>query len=812
MLRAVIVLLLLGISGVEPSQAPASSTSKRFGRYGSVRVDYPSYGALTTTTSMPPAFSTRWPDAIRMNTTAPRIRNKRNELRTYKWSSKELQITCNMTALDNPTCTRLVPPLSWMSASGSKVKVLYKEDEDSNLMGAAAEVSPPEILGEQQLALMSEEDAEMLFHQIDLDKSGYIDSYELYRALSGLGMLVTSDDIRNMMADADTSVDDRIDMDEWKTLALKINALRGGKRKSTVEEEETQSKVYPKDDASSDNSISTAAEESSREKFVTISVNRERAEKSLSTLRKFGFKRADIYRMLYKGPWVLAFDITKTLPRISEDLSLMLGLSEQEALHVVSHCPYLIAQYARYKGRDVYTTARALIEVGYSSKNLAGDIRRFPSMLSAPPDRLRGWMALLEGYGVNTKNGLFGKTLKKAPFMFYVNPPYLLFQDDDASIRDNNVNDVSTTASEFVVFDAFRVLQLLSSYDLDMDKVVRSQPGLLLVSPDEVNRRAHFLLNLFLERRFQRPIVALEKVSTINAYKVPEVPSQKGGLGRRIFSDEREDEENDDDEDSDNDSLAALTQAQEVYEARKKAYEQLNKLVQSNPKVLSISSQQMKNAANTLLRSGMRYKDVLLVAKRHPRVLTVESQQLKDVMNFFKVKCFLRKSDLKPFILRLPSILSMDATQLAEKVEYLYDNLEGDVSLLRKWPTYLTYDLDSEIRPAAEFVRACGRPPLYKGLPFLLTQTGSELSVSVGMKPEVYPGFKKKFMSMWDASETERKEREAEIAATNKKWETIMRQTNLRSTAAPGNQTWAREEIDNIDLDDLFEEAEIYFD
>ena len=65
-----------------------------------------------------------------MNTTAPSIRNKRNRLRTYKWSSKELQITCNMTALDNPTCTRLIPPLSWLSASGSKVKVFYQEDDE----------------------------------------------------------------------------------------------------------------------------------------------------------------------------------------------------------------------------------------------------------------------------------------------------------------------------------------------------------------------------------------------------------------------------------------------------------------------------------------------------------------------------------------------------------------------------------------------------------------------------------------------------------------------------------------------------------
>ena len=265
-------------------------------------------------------------------------------------------------------------------------------------------------------------------------------------------------------------------------------------------------------------------------------------------------------------------------------------------------------------------------------------------------------------------------------------------------------------------------------------------------------------------------------------------------------------------------SLEALVQAQEEHEARRRAHQQLNKLVQSNPKVLSIPSQQMKNAANALLRSGMRYKDVLLVAKRHPRILTVSPTQLREVMTFFKVKCGLRKSDLKAFIVRTPEFLSMDASDMADKVEYLYTNLEADVSVLRKWPLYLTYDLNSEIRPAAEFVRACGKLPLYKGLPFLLTQTGSELSVAVGMKPEVYPSFKDKFMAMWEASEVEKREKDAEIAATNKKWETIMSQTNINNmrtenvVANPSNQTWAREEIGSIDLDDLFEEVEVFFD
>ena len=122
-----------------------------------------------------------------------------------------------------------------------------------------------------------------------------------------------------------------------------------------TDREEVRRKVL---DEISDGFEESNDETAGAETFITISVSRTRAERSLSSLRQFGFKRADIYRMLEKGPWVLAFDISKTLPRIAEDLTMMLGLSKPEALHVISHCPYLIAQYARHKGRDVYTTAR----------------------------------------------------------------------------------------------------------------------------------------------------------------------------------------------------------------------------------------------------------------------------------------------------------------------------------------------------------------------------------------------------------------------------------------------------------------------
>ena len=51
-----------------------------------------------------------------------------------------------------------------------------------------------------------------------------------------------------------------------------------------------------------------------------------------------------------------------------------LGMTQSQAVHVVSHCPYLIAQYARYKGRDVYATAKAIMEVGYTLPKLVSII------------------------------------------------------------------------------------------------------------------------------------------------------------------------------------------------------------------------------------------------------------------------------------------------------------------------------------------------------------------------------------------------------------------------------------------------------
>ena len=105
-------------------------------------------------------------------------------------------------------------------------------------------------------------------------------------------------------------------------------------------------------------------------------------------------------------------------------------------------------------------------------------------------------MALLDGFGIAQQPNLFGKMLKRSPFMFYVNPPKI--SDEDLShIVDV---DVSTTASGFVAYGALKVLRLLKAQNFpDLDKIVRTQPSLLLVESSEVSARANFLVNLFLE-------------------------------------------------------------------------------------------------------------------------------------------------------------------------------------------------------------------------------------------------------------------------------------------------------------------------
>ncbi len=58
--------------------------------------------------------------------------------------------------------------------------------------------------------------------------------------------------------------------------------------------------------------------------ILEISVNRKQVDESLRFLRMNGFRKQDLYRMLDKGPWILAFDLSNPLSKLLFDLQVFL--------------------------------------------------------------------------------------------------------------------------------------------------------------------------------------------------------------------------------------------------------------------------------------------------------------------------------------------------------------------------------------------------------------------------------------------------------------------------------------------------------
>ena len=159
----------------------------------------------------------------------------------------------------------------------------------------------------------------------------------------------------------------------------------------------------------------------------------------------------------------------------------------------------------------------------------------------------------------------------------------------------------------------------------------------------------------------------------------------------------------------------------------------------------------MRSAANALRRCGMRRADVVLLARRHPPLLARSAADLLALCQFLRADAGVRASELVPFLLKLPAILSADARDLKPKVEYLKRTMGGSTALLKRTPSYLSFDLDSHIRPRAEFLRAAGVDPLVYGLGHLLNAQPAELSATAGLQnvPDVYGQFKVAFADMW---------------------------------------------------------------
>lgn len=168
----------------------------------------------------------------------------------------------------------------------------------------------------------------------------------------------------------------------------------------------------------------------------------------------------------------------------------------------------------------------------------------------------------------------------------------------------------------------------------------------------------------------------------------------------------------------------------------------------------------MRSAGNTLRAAGMGRSDVVALARRHPPLLSRRGQDLQELCSFLRSDVGVRRAELVPILLKYPAMLSADVGELRARVEYLKLTVRGTPAMLKRYPLYLSFDLDAHIRPRTEFLRALGVDPLVNGLHFLVNSPPADLSQAAGLAPDVFGQFKAAFMEMW------RKKRRREEEAT----------------------------------------------
>jgi hypothetical protein len=157
--------------------------------------------------------------------------------------------------------------------------------------------------------------------------------------------------------------------------------------------------------------------------------------------------------------------------------------------------------------------------------------------------------------------------------------------------------------------------------------------------------------------------------------------------------------------------------------------------------VLSIDYQQMRAAGNALRKAGMRRWEVLQIARRYPPVLGRDPTTLLSLVSFLRFYCGMKKADLLYFLNKYPAVLAAKVEDIEPKVEYLFQSLGGSQEMLRRFPAFLSFDLEVHTRPRAEFLRAMGMDPLVNGLGFLVGQPAREIAELAGVKVELFNQF-----------------------------------------------------------------------
>lgn len=404
--------------------------------------------------------------SLRLNTSSFSLNTERMSRKvfaikpsTYSWQEETLVISVKWPSASNPRSSKLVPPLAWLRSSTSKVVVLPFAETPKAVSFAGWESLPT--------------------------------STTPMESVSDCGSPFTIEEMRQRLWDLDQSA----------------------------------STSFPQQYKQRNQIIDGEEEAVDNDSVVEISVHKDMADHSLTALRRFGLSRRDIFRLLEKAPWILALDVSHALPRLGHALVHDLHFTVPEAVHIVTHGPYLLAQYHKQRGRDVLSTFQTLVACGYNKAQLKADILRFPNILATPPHRLQSWRQLLRWHRVALKAEVFGRFLRKreASFVFSLDAPDLPSRHKDlpqqqpeleqqrrqpaVGSRSASKAGLGTGSSAGLAEEAHEVLDLLHSLCgdahrcvLDVDKLVRSAPELLLVPAKELQQRLLILATVLSAR------------------------------------------------------------------------------------------------------------------------------------------------------------------------------------------------------------------------------------------------------------------------------------------------------------------------
>lgn len=115
-------------------------------------------------------------------------------------------------------------------------------------------------------------------------------------------------------------------------------------------------------------------------------------------------------------------------------------------------------------------------------------------------------------------------------------------------------------------------------------------------------------------------------------------------------------------------------------------------------------------------------------------------------------------------------------------MDYLFQSLGGSQDMLRRFPSFLSFDLEGHTRPRAEFLRALKIDPLINGLAFLVNAPAKEIAYTAGVRVELFNQFQTAYAEMWKKKAIQEKENIKEMERKNtvsneKDHETIKVQT-----------------------------------